>query len=168
MPVKHLPLPPLERLQRMYDYDPETGILYSLYQGRHKPLRAVDGEGYRMVRIGGKKGKGYRGTRVIWKLMTGVDPVGQIDHRNGDVGDDRWDNLREATNQQNMRNRKLQKNNTSGLKGVSPRKTGLKPWGANISLNGRMVNLGGFDSKEEAHEVYKAAALKYFGAFYRS
>lgn len=42
-----------------------------------------------------------------------------VDHRNGDVTDNRRENLRAATQVQNMANAKLMRNNPTGLKGVS-------------------------------------------------
>jgi len=50
--------------------------------------------------------------------MTRKWPAYAVDHRNLDKGDNRWDNLREATRSQNMANTSLPSTNTSGFKGV--------------------------------------------------
>ena len=57
--------------------------------------------------------------RLAWFYMTGEWPKNHIDHVNGLEGDNRWCNLREATNSENMLNRKMNKNNKTGVKGVS-------------------------------------------------
>lgn len=88
-----------------------------------------------------------------------------VDHINGDGLDNRRINLRIATHQQNIRNQRLSKANTSGYKGVSKRN---KRWGSCISVDGKTIHLGRFDTPEEAHEAYCQAARKYFGEFARS
>jgi hypothetical protein len=90
----------------------------------------------------------------------------EIDHRNGDGLDNRRANLRLATPAQNARNRPLQSNNTSGVKGVDwyPSK---KKWRARIKVNNKYIDLGLFDYLEDAKKVREAAAAKYFREFQR-
>jgi hypothetical protein len=85
------------------------------------------------------------------KLGRKLEPHEQTDHINRDKLDDRRENLRLATRSENSRNRVLQNNNTSGLRGVTKHR---KRWVAQISIDGKTVNLGTFDTKQEASEVY--------------
>lgn len=57
--------------------------------------------GYLEVRLDGKL---YKGHRIIWKLLTGVDPENMLDHISGDVSDNRIENLRVASAKENARN----------------------------------------------------------------
>lgn len=98
--------------------------------------------------------------RIAWKLMTGEEPPGTIDHINGDPLDNRWANLRAATPVQQLGNQRLHRTNTSGHRGVHPHKSGK--WVAQI---GRKY-LGLFDTPEVAASVYEAAAREKFGEFY--
>lgn len=53
--------------------------------------------------------------------MTGEWPTCEIDHKNCIRHDNRWDNLREAKTFANKQNqKKAQRNNRTGLLGVSP------------------------------------------------
>lgn len=88
------------------------------------------------------------------------------DHRNGNTLDNRPRNLRPATRSENCRNRKKNKNNTSGYKGVSlNRKTGK--YIATIFLNGKNRSLGSFVDPKDAHAAYCAAAKLHYGEFAR-
>ena len=60
----------------------------------------------------------FYGSRLIWEMRTGEDPVAQIDRIDGDRLNNRWNNLRPATNGTNIWNSKLRKDNASGFKGV--------------------------------------------------
>jgi len=102
--------------------------------------------------------------RVAWLLHTGSWPSAYIDHINGDPGDNRISNLREATHGQNLHNQGAYKNNTSGYKGVSWNK-GVKKWQALIRHNGKLHYLGIFECPKEAHEEYSKAAEKMHGEF---
>ncbi|MBN2401984.1 MAG: hypothetical protein JXN64_06270 [Spirochaetes bacterium] len=89
-----------------------------------------------------------------------------IDHNNGDIFDNRESNLRKCTNQQNMCNRGLQKNNTSGYKGVTWREK-IKKWQCRISINNKRICLGYFIDLKEAALTYNQAAIKYHSKFAR-
>jgi hypothetical protein len=86
-----------------------------------------------------------------------------VDHKNGDPFDNRLGNLRAATQMQNLRNRRRPAG-CRELRGVSRRGRG---WLATITVAGRSIRLGSYDTPAEAHEAYRRAARKYFGAFAR-
>lgn len=88
-----------------------------------------------------------------------------VDHINGDTLDNRRQNLRLATHQQNCFNQPLKSCNTSGYKGVSRNNKRGKPWRARIRINGKETLLGTFDTPEEAHAVYCIAAAIHHGKF---
>ena len=72
-----------------------------------------------------------------------------VDHINGDGLDNRRSNLRVVTHQQNMWNRKVNKNNKSGYTGVIWNAY-KKKWAAYARVDGKMTEFGLFDTKEEA------------------
>ena len=92
-------LPSLEKLQAVFKYNPETGILTR----DDKPVGCRgNGCGY-TVKLDYVL---YRAARIIWKLQTGNDPGEMyVDHINRDPYDNRWENLRLVTQQQNQMNR---------------------------------------------------------------
>lgn len=97
--------------------------------------------------------------RLIWFYMTGEWPD-IIDHINGNRSDNRWCNLRNVTQFENMKNRKICSNNTSGCMGVIWHKRARK-WEASIRVNSKRKSLGYFDAKEEAIMIRKAAEIEY-------
>ena len=105
-------------------------------------------------------GKRYLRSRLRWLYETGKWPKDQIDHENHIRRDDGIENLREATNAENSRNRSKYNNNTSGVTGVCWRKSSKK-WIACIWVSGGDKFLGCFDDFEEAVTARKAAEKKY-------
>ena len=106
----------------------------------------------------------YRTCRLAWLYQTGEWPENQIDHINRDRDDDRWANLRPATNAENGRNAGLSARNTSGVKGVCWHRRKEK-WQASIRVDRRLVSLGYFLAIDEAAVVRKKAERQYFGEF---
>jgi len=105
----------------------------------------------------------YYRHRIIWMLHHGEWPQGELDHANRDSTDDRIENLRLATSNQNNANRGLTRRNTSGYKGVVQRSP--TRWVACISVDNRNIYLGQFSNPELAHEAYLQAAKLYYGEF---
>jgi hypothetical protein len=96
--------------------------------------------------------------------MTGEWPMFQVDHKDNDRLNNRWENLRKADNQTNQANAKKSKNNTSGYKGVFWNSQRQKYHGK-IQVNGKQIHLGSFVDPKKAHEAYIEAAKKYYGEF---
>lgn len=87
-------------------------------------------------------------------------PKGKIvDHINGNKLDNRLCNLRICDKSKNGMNRGMQKNNSSGYKGVY--KLPYGSWCSRISVNKIDHYLGSYKTKEEARQTYINACIKY-------
>lgn len=154
-----------ERLRQLLHYDPETGVFTRPVRVSNcrigKQAGCLRPDGYRYIGIDGDR---YMAHRLAWLYATGQWPAVQIDHINGDRADNRFVNLREATNAENQRNSKRRSDNTSGFKGVHWRRHTGK-WLAQIGHNGRLVYLGLFPTAKMAHAAYCEAARRLHGQF---
>lgn len=87
-----------------------------------------------------------------------------IDHKDGDGLNNTKDNLRVCTQSQNAMNKENPSNNTSGYKGVSFSKL-TNNWEAYITVRGKKLGLGYYNTPEEAAVAYDLAALDYYKEF---
>lgn len=100
-------------------------------------------------------------SRCILKVPADV----LVDHRDRNTLNNKKDNLRPATNQQNQFNAGVNLANTSGFKGVRWKESRRK-WFAEIRINKEKKHLGCFDSAEEASAKYQEVAKRIHGEFY--
>jgi hypothetical protein len=155
-----------ERLRELLLYDPDTGHFVWLVAPCNKVVAGsragtAKSNGYRQLSIDGVK---YREHIVAWFYVTGEWPPYDLDHRNGIRHENYFTNLRCATEWQNTLNRVVRRDNLCGFKGVH--KKGSR-WRARITVNGARLFLGSFNTPEEAHTAYCAAADVHFGEFAR-
>jgi len=164
---KAKPLPPLEELEHLLDYDPQTGIFkWKVWRGRPSAGRKAGCYKSRYIYIRINK-QDLLAHRIAWYLLNKKDPgSSSVDHINGNPSDNRACNLRIGTHSENLRNRGAQANNKSGYKGVAFRKD-TKKWTARITVNSHTVNLGCFSTPELAHMAYCKAAAELHGEFAR-
>jgi HNH endonuclease len=109
------------------------------------------------------KGDGFEKRRLIYlhRAIMNISTKEKIDHINHNKMDNRKENLRIVTIQQNSFNRKIMSNNKSGYKGVSLRSNGkYRVW---ITKNGKDIYGGTYSSKHEAAKVYNKMAVELFG-----
>jgi hypothetical protein len=142
------------------------GILYWRVSKPHSKYKAGD--------VAGRKVKGgymqvcvnrirILNHQVVFKMFHGYVPK-MIDHIDGNVKNNRIENLRPATPSQNLYNSRLSTRNKSGVKGVCW-STSNKKWQVQVSISGKQTTLGFFEDLEFADLVAREARDKYHGAF---
>lgn len=154
-------------LKKIVTYDPETGDFIKIKCRRTDWLGKVAGtigkKGYRSISVNNKP---YLAHRLAWLYVTGEWPY-EIDHRDGNKLNNKFDNLRISSDSENMHNQGKRKNNTSGYKGVTYNKN-AKKWSAQIKINWKTKYLGLFSCPTAAHFSYCRAAKQYHGEFART
>lgn len=148
----------IEQLKQALHYDPESGLFTWLATTTNRvKVGATAGylqkRGYLTIGIGGKRWPAHR---LAWLYMTGELPKGQIDHVNRVRTDNRFANLRQASNAENQHNASMRKNNRSGVHGVSWDKKSGK-WLAKICINRKQKFLGHFSTLDAAKDARLAA-----------
>lgn len=157
------------RLRDVLHYDAETGVFTRLVDANNRckagsKVGTAGTNGYILISVDGKR---YKAHRLAWLYVFGEWPVQFIDHINGDAGDNRLANLRQADRSQNGANSRVSRSKAAGYKGAYlEAKTGK--WMAQITPHGNRQTIGRFDTAEEAHAAYMAKAREVFGEFARA
>ena len=147
-------------LREYFHYNPDTGEL--IRKKRTSPSTKV-GDRVGCLAASGHVvftlfSRTYLVHRVAWAIHYGRWPEKDIDHHNGDPADNRICNLREVTHQENHRNCKRSKNNSSGFNGVYKYDN---VWCAEIMVDYKKIWLGRFTNKQDAIAARQAANVKY-------
>jgi hypothetical protein len=173
------PLPPRKFLQRCFDYDPLTGVLKWKKRPRahFKSVMAMRAWNTRYAgsvagthNTSGALGVGVSpygvllSHRMIVVLMgVPLDITQEVDHKNRKRDDNRWENLRVCTDQQNAWNAKQVRHVNHELpRGVSPNGNNFK---AMITHDGKLRYLGTFKTPSDARAAYLVAERKLRGEF---
>lgn len=148
-----------ERLRELLHYEPQTGI----FTWRVNNSVAKPGD-----RAGGGHGQGYRSIGLDYKkylehilavlYMTGEWPDRDVDHENGIKDDNRWDNLIISTKSENNHNKGLHPRSKTGKIGVYRHGNKFR---ARIQLAGKTMDIGLYNTIEEAAEARAKAAAEY-------
>ncbi len=152
-------LPPVELLRESLEY--RDGALYWLKKINYRSRIGFRASGkakggYRRVTFLGKR---YPEHRLIWSIHHGyLDPALEVDHINRIRDDNRIENLRAVTHQENARNTPLRVTNRTGRSGVRFNPS-CNTWTASIKSYGRFIYLGTFDTRAEAVAARHAAEL---------
>lgn len=161
-----------ELLKVWITYDPDSGIVRWRRDSRYtKAGERADKtffnkqNNYWYSRIA-LCGQHYATATIIWVYVTGRFPKTLVDHKDLDATNNRWTNLREATQSQNVANQRLSNRNTSGFKNVywSKRK---RKWHVLCKLNNKTKSLGHFDCLFAAVRTARLKAREIYGEFAR-
>lgn len=157
---------PLAEAKRFLRYEPDSGLFFWLAAQGRQAAGSVAGTirdcGHRQIRVAGRI---VRANRLAWAFMTGEWPPDdmKVDHENRDPSDDRWSNLRLASDADNTANQSIRSDNTVGYPGIYAHKNGR--FYAYLFRNNKRHCLGGFPSLEAAIAARRAAEAEHFGAF---
>lgn len=104
--------------------------------------------------------------RVVLEV---TDPVVVVDHRDGNVFDNRRHNIRVCDNARNVKNQRVRRSGKfcSRFKGVT-RDGNSGSWRAQITADKAHYNLGSYATERAAALAYDVAALRLHGAFART
>jgi HNH endonuclease len=156
-----------EELRSKISYNPLTGefrwikVLHKRKKGEIAGCKNIH-TGYWYIHICGSN---WLAHRLAWLYMTGEQPPKYIDHKNGQPDDNRWENLRAATQSQNIASGRFL-NKKSGLpRGVFFRKDRPTPYRAQIRCGDKEIYIGAFNTVEEAASAYTAKSRELFGEF---
>lgn len=150
-------------LKKRLQYDPETGIFTWLASNNQVAEGGAAGtpdtSGHVQIKIAGRA---YLAHRLAWLYVTGEWPEHQVDHRNRKPADNRWANLRAATQSENQRNKTGWA--ASGHRGVYWNRNNEK-WQASIRVGGRNKSLGYYADKTDAVAARLRGEALHFGEF---
>lgn len=137
-----------ELVRQKFFYHPEAGLIFRKNKkGQLKSLcNYAKKDGYVQFHLGDKMVLAHR---IAWIYCYGDIDGLEIDHIDGNPSNNRLSNLRLASHQQNMCNRVLQKNNTSGISGVSWKKD-AKKWFVYVYKDKKRIQFGCFDNLLDA------------------
>lgn len=115
---------------------------------------SLHSSGYLIIMLLGKR---WFSHRLAYYYITGEEP-NFVDHIDGIITNNKWDNLRNVTGSTNRRNSKIPSTNSSGVIGVYFYKG---KWCPKIGVDGKLISLGRFSDKDEAIRVRKDAEIIY-------
>ncbi len=143
----------VEKTKELFRYDGVTGHLFwrefrnGVNSGKPAGYESSNGrKSYWKIRVDGKN---YRAHRLVWIVCKGEIPSLEIDHINGDSLDNRIENLRLVTRNENAQNQMRSRLPESGVCGVRWCKRRSK-WVAIVQHNNRRYFVGRFTKVEEA------------------
>lgn len=144
-------------VRQLLDYDSETGVLTWRARGVSSwDARFAGTTAFTALEDGYHTGTIFRRVffahRVAYAHFHGKWPKQHIDHINRKRTDNRISNLRDATPTTNNRNKSRQKNNTSGVTGVSWNRAS-KAWEAYINVEGKRKRIGMFGTVLQAADA---------------
>lgn len=98
--------------------------------------------------------------------MTGDWPPEYIDHIDGNPRNNKWDNLRPATAQQNAQNKRRKYNSYTGIKGVV-QDYRSDTWHVHMQIDSKVISRGPFFSYQKACDEYDKLAIESRGQWHR-
>lgn len=147
-----------ERLMELFIYCKDSGHLYVAKnrKGSSKKVGSIAGSvannGYIELDIDARR---YTVHRLAFLYVNGNFPISVVDHINGDKADNRWCNLIECSQGDNLQNiHKVKSTSTTGYTGVYTYKDRFR---AKINVNGKQIHIGEFVTAEDASIAYKNA-----------
>ena len=139
------------------------GKLVRLYDAgnQHQHVGWINNSGYLQTEV---KGKTMMVHRIIFEMHHGALKAGeQVDHIDRNPLNNKIENLRRCTQNQNQINSRIPSNNTTGFKGVL--KTPSGKFQARLGYNGVKLYIGLFKTAEEANEAVISKSKELYGEF---
>ena len=143
-----------QELKSQLRYCRKTGLFFRKIAKIHKvKVGDIAGckntKGYIVISV---NSKAYLAHRLAWLYVTGKFPEQVIDHINRIKHDNRWENLRDVSRNENALNVDVHRDSKSGVKGVSYKKGRNSCW----QVRYKAKTLGYFKTIEEAKKFLES------------
>lgn len=144
-----------EEILKYFNYDRDFGVLIWKYHWNKTKMTKLKGsiitssnkKGYINVMLEGKQ---YKVHRLIWVIENNYQPE-EIDHIDGNVKNNKIENLRSVDRRGNNQNRKTHRQGRLvGTHWYSK----LGKWGAKITINRKSKHIGLYSTELDAHTAY--------------
>ena len=151
----------MEYLKEYLIYDPDNGKFFWKKESLNKARKVGEeagsyaGNGYSIICVENKR---FSGHRLAWYFYYGEWPDFHIDHMDGDKQNNKINNLRKSNPSVNMKNRGLNKNNTTGYSGIQKSRN---KWRVRVRIDGKLLNFGTYDNIEDAVRVRNEVYIEY-------
>jgi len=152
-----------ETVRKHFDYRDDGELIWKYCRGgvaMGEVAGSVRPNGYKDIRFYGKL---WRAHRLIFIWHHGWVPD-YLDHIDRNPLNNRIENLRPATLQQNVHNASIHKNNTSGFKGIFWSKERNR-WAARCRVNYKSYYVGNFKDINDAVAALHEFRKKHHGEF---
>jgi hypothetical protein len=151
-----------ERLRELLHYDEATGIFTRIKVSSNAKVGDIAGslnsQGYLVFNVDGCL---YSAHRLAWLYVRGSWPIHGIDHINGIRNDNRFVNLRDVSQTENMHNlQRANCNSKTKVLGVHWCKKEMK-YIAQISINYKKIRIGAHETIDEAIKGRHLAESKF-------
>lgn len=149
-------------LREALAYNPDTGVFtWRVRPNGRITVGDVAGnprtDGYTQIRF---QRQLYLTHQLAWAYVHGKFPEKGLDHIDRDKANNRINNLRPATQLENMQNKGMYCNNSSGYTGVNWNNRSKK-WTANIRISGDLIHIGTYVRMEDAIEARRLAKAQH-------
>lgn len=154
----------LQYVKLHYNVDLELGIIYSIKS--NKPRGYVHTNYYHLDMYIDNRKVNVLVSRLLWTINNGTIPDNHlIDHKDKNTLNNSKDNLRLATFAQNSRNKYIRNVRKDECKYKGVYKTNSNNYIARIYYNKKNINLGTYETQEQASIAYNEKAIELFGEF---
>ena len=143
-------------------YNPYTGEMYWTHRAKRNKGRlagTTTKDGYRAINLSGRQTYLHQ---IAWAMYHGRWPDLPLDHRNRVKSDNRISNLRLASYTANASN--VETKTSQPYRGIWSYDKG-KTYYARIKHHGKQIQVGPFQTPEEARDEYERLATKYKGEY---
>lgn len=157
-----------ERIRELFEYREDGNLVWKIKKARANAGDVAgcevmcNGVLYKQVKVDAKSHKLHR---LVFAWHYGFMPA-YVDHIDRDGLNNRVENLREATQSQNMQNCKMKSSNTSSARNVYWHARACR-WFVRLTIDGKTKNFGTYKNLEEASVVAHRAREQHYGNFAR-
>jgi hypothetical protein len=160
--------PSPNNIKSLLEYAPETGLFrWKNPSARQTAAWFKGNKGCRAYRRLYIHGQHFLAHVIAYVIMNGRWPRYEISHRDRDHANNKWHNLRHRVAKKRNWNRRINRNNSTGQRGVTLFRTEDRlRFRARLQVRQKHISLGLFDDPKAAAIAWRSAAITLYEGHY--